>query len=427
MGIAGERIVAVGEVGPAREEIDASGKLVLPGVIDMHTHISQGGLEDIASGTRAAAAGGVTTVLSFAHQRSGGSLLDAARTAVASAAGASVDFAFHVVVTDPSDRAIAEIPELVAEGHAGIKIFMVMPAFAERSAEFLRIWRAAGEAGAVTAVHAEDHALIVQRTAALHASGRTGVAHFPDSRPVAAEETAVRAATAHAEASGALTYLVHLSSRRAVDALRDARARGVPVIGETRPIYLYLTREVFERPDGAIYVGQPPLRERDDVDALWDGLADGALSTVGTDHFPHRRAAKLDPAHTFDRIPPGTANLQTLLPMLWSEGVRRRRITPSQLVQILSWGPATCAGLSARKGRVVPGHDADLVVFDPDLRRTVRSTDLVSNADHDPFDGWEVTGWPVTVLCRGRVVHRYRERVDAAGHGRWQPRSPVRA
>lgn len=392
----------------------------------MHTHLSQRGLEDIASGTRAAAAGGVTTVLTFAHQPPGGSLLDAAQAATASAVDASVDFAFHVVVTDPNERALAEIPELVEAGHAGIKIFMVAPAFAQRTAEFLRIWRAAGDAGAVTAVHAEDHALIARHTAELHASGRTGVAHFPDSRPVAAEEIAVRAAVAHARDSGALTYLVHLSSRRAIAALRDARAHGDPVFGETRPIYLYLTREMFARGDGALYVGQPPLRERDDVDALWDALADGTLSTVGTDHFPHPRSAKLDPAHTFDRIPPGVANLQTLLPMLYSEGVRRGRITLPRLVQVLSRGPATLAGLSGRKGTIAPGYDADLVVLDPDLHRTVRSTDLVSNADHDPFEGWEVTGWPITVLCRGRVVHRHGERVNAAGHGRWQARSQVR-
>lgn len=427
MGVSGERIVAVGEVGPAREEIDARGKLVLPGVVDMHTHISQGGLEDVASGTRAAAAGGVTTVLTFAQQQPGGSLIDAARRATAAATGASVDFAFHVIVTDPSERAISELPELVAEGFAGIKIFMVMPAFAERTADFVRIWRAAGEAGAVTAVHAEDHALIASRTAELHAAGRTGVAHFPDSRPVAAEETAVRAAVAHAQETGALTYLVHLSSRAAVDALRDARARRIPIAGETRPIYLYVTREVFDRADGAIWVGQPPLRERDDVAALWEALADGTLATVGTDHFPHLRSRKLDPAHTFDRVPPGMANLQTLLPMLYSEGVRRGRITVRRLVEVLAHTPAQLAGLAARKGTIAVGHDADLVVLDPELRRTVRSSDLVSNADHDPFDGWEVTGWPVTVLCRGRVVHRHGERVDAAGHGRRLARAPVRA
>lgn len=393
----------------------------------MHTHISQGGLEDVASGTRAAAAGGVTTVLTFAHQEPGGSLLDAARRASAAATGASVDLAFHIVVTDPSDRAVAELPELVAEGHAGIKIFMVMPAFARRTADFVRIWRAAGDAGAVTAVHAEDHALIARRTAELIAAGRTGVAHFPDSRPVTAEENAVRAATRWAEETGALTYLVHLSSRRALSALREARDRGIPVVGETRPIYLYLTRDMFDRADGAIWVGQPPLREPDDVEALWAALADGTLATVGTDHFPHRRAAKLDPALTFDRIPPGMANLQTLLPMLYSEGVRSGRITLRRLVEVLSYRPALFAGLSGRKGTLAAGYDADLVVLDPALRRTVRSSDLVSNADHDPFDGWDVTGWPVTVLCRGRVVHREGERVDAAGHGRWQAREAVRA
>ena len=422
VGISGERIAAVGEVGPARADIDARGKLVLPGVVDMHTHLGQG-IETMASGTRDAAVGGVTTVLAFAQQAPGESLLAAAQRAVDAGGGALVDFAFHVVVTDPSDTAIAELPELVRQGHAGLKVFMVMPQFAARTADYLRLLRAAGAAGALTAVHAEDAAIIALRTQELLAAGKTGVRFFPESRPVEAEEIAVHAALGYARIAEAPVYLVHLSSRRAVEALRAGRARGIDAFGETRPLYLYLTREAFERPDGAIFLGQPPLRTADDRDAIWDALADGTLATVGTDHFPWKRADKLDPSLTFAEIRPGVANLRTLLPMLYSEGVRRGRITVARLVDVLCTTPARLAGLAPRKGALAVGSDADVVVLDPALKRTVRSEDLRSNADHDPFEGWEVTGWPVVTLSRGVIVARDGQITGPAGHGRFTPRA----
>lgn len=426
VGIGGERIAQVGQVGPARSDIDARGKLVLPGVVDMHTHLGQG-IETMASGTRDAAAGGVTTVLAFAQQAAGESLLTAAQRAVDASGGALVDFAFHVIVTDPGEAAVAELPELVRQGHAGLKVFMVTPQFGARTADYLRLLQAAGQAGALTAVHAEDHAIIALRTQELLAAGKTGVRSFPESRPVEAEEIAVQAALGYAAIADAPIYLVHLSSRRAVEALRAGRARGVEAYGETRPLYLYLTREAFERSDGAIFVGQPPLRTADDQAAIWEALADGSLATVGTDHFPHKHADKLDPSLTFATIRPGVANLRTLLPMLYSEGVHRGRISATRLVDLLCATPARLAGLAPRKGAIAVGADADVVVLDPALRKTVRSVDLRSNADHDVFDGWEVTGWPVVTIARGEVVFRDGELTEAAGRGQFVPRAPFRS
>lgn len=423
IGVAGEKIAAIGEVGPAAREIDATGKLVLPGCVDLHTHLEPPHLDDMAAGSRAAAAGGVTTVLTFATQREGEGLVPAALRAVEASREAVVDHAFHVIVIDPSDRAIADLPELAATGHSGIKIFMVIRQFADRTADFLRLLRAAGEAGVLCAIHAEDHDLITRRTRELLEEGNAGVDYFPESRPPEAEEIAVRAAIRHAETAAAPVYLMHLSSRVAIEALREAKRRGAPVFGETRPIYLYLTRDVFRRPDGAIFVGQPPLRDREDIDALWKALADGTLDTVGTDHYPHRRADKLDPARTFTTIPPGMANLQTLLPMLHSEGVLKGRLSLRRMVEVLATAPARIAGLAPRKGAIAIGADADIVVFDPRLRRTVRSEDLVSNADHDPFEGWDVTGWPVTVLLRGRPIYEGRV-IGRPGQGQFTPRSP---
>ncbi|MGH2491989.1 MAG: amidohydrolase family protein, partial [Candidatus Limnocylindria bacterium] len=310
------------------------GKLVLPGCVDLHTHLAStptfNPLDDFEHGTRAAIAGGVTTVCSMVYQD--GTLRAGIERGLRDAERSLADFAFHVVVTDPSEAATLELPSLARDGHTGIKVFMVTPRFDERITDYVRLLRAAADQGVLVAVHAEDHAIVARATSELHAAGHDAVRYFPDSRPAEAEDVAIRSAAQLAGKTGASIYLVHLSSRVALAALAEAKARGLRVYGETRPLYLYLTRERFEWPDAALWVGQPPLREREDVDAMWDALRGGLLDTVGTDHYPHRRAAKVDPKLAFDRVPPGVANLETLLPMLYSEGVRRGRLTVERLV-----------------------------------------------------------------------------------------------
>jgi dihydropyrimidinase len=419
IGVSGERISAIGEVGPAPRTIEARGKLVIPGCVDLHTHLASTPtftpVDDFERGTRAAIAGGVTTVVSMVYQEDG-SLRRGVERGMRDAERSLADFAFHVVVTDPSEAARAEVPALVREGHAGLKVFMVTPRFVERREDYRVLLRAASDAGAVVAIHAEDHAIVAARTALLHASGRTGVEHFPESRPVEAEAKAVAEAVELAATTEATIYLVHLSSRAALDALREGRRRA-RVFGETRPLYLYLTRAQFDRPDAALWVGQPPLRQPEDVDAVWTALADGTLDTVGTDHIPHLRAAKLAPGLTFDRIPPGVSNLETLLPMLYSEGVRKGRLTLSRMVGVLAAAPARIAGMYPRKGALAVGSDADIVVFDPEARRTIRAAELHSACDYDPYEGWEVTGWPEVVLSRGEVVFADGDVVGSPGRG----------
>jgi dihydropyrimidinase len=426
--IEGERIGEIGEVGSASREIDARGKLVLPGCVDLHTHLASTPtfrpLDDFEHGTRAAIAGGVTTVVSMVYQEDG-SLRRGVERGTRDARRSLADFAFHVVVTDPSDAALAEIPGLVRDGHAGLKVFMVTPRFVERREDYRRLLLASARTGAVVAIHAEDHAIVAARTAELNASGRTGVEYFPESRPVEAEVNAVHEAVDLAAATGAAIYLVHLSSRAALDALRNGKGRA-RAFGETRPLYLYLTRAQFDRPDAALWVGQPPLRDPDDLAAVWAALADGTLDTVGTDHIPHPRAAKLAPGLPFDRIPPGVSNLETLLPMLYSEGVRKGRLTLARLVEVLATAPARIAGMYPRKGAIAVGSDADLVVFDPEARRTIHAADLHSACDYDPYEGWDVTGWPEVVVARGEVVFESGDLPAKAGRGRLVPRSPAK-
>jgi len=403
---------------------------LIPGCVDLHTHLASTPtftpLDDFEHGTRAAIAGGVTTVVSMVYQEDG-SLRRGIERGMREAERSLADFAFHVVVTDPGESARAEIRGLVRDGHAGLKVFMVSPRFVERRDDYRFLLRAASEAGAVVAIHPEDHGIVAARTAELHASARTGVEHFPASRPVEAEVKAVHEAIDLAEETGAAIYLVHLSSRLALDALRDGKRRGVRVFGETRPLYLYLTRAQFDRPDAALWVGQPPLREPDDVDAVWAALADGTLDTVGTDHIPHTRAAKLTPGLTFDKIPPGVSNLETLLPMLYSEGVRKGRLTLARLVEVLAAAPARIAGMFPRKGVLAVGSDADIVVFDPDARHTIRAVDLHSACDYDPYEGWEVTGWPEVVVSRGEAVFERGAITGRHGRGRLVARAPYRA
>jgi dihydropyrimidinase len=243
------------------------------------------------------------------------------------------------------------------------------------------------------------------------------VRYFPESRPPEAEDVALRSAAQLAAQTGASMYFVHLSSRVALAALAEAKARGLRVWGETRPLYLYLTRERFGRPDAALWVGQPPLRDAGDVDAIWEALRDGLLDTVGTDHYPHRRAAKLDPSLAFDRVPPGVPNLETLLPMLYSEGVRRGRITAPRMVEVLATAPARIAGLRG-KGEIAVGGDADIVIFDPDEKRTIRASEMHSACDYDPYEGWEVTGWPALTLLRGEIAYAKGEILARPGQGR---------
>ncbi len=419
VGVRDGRIATIGDVPRAARDIDATGALVLPGCVDLHTHLASTPtvtpLDDFAHGTRAAIAGGVTTVCSMVYQE--GTLRAGIERGLRDAAMSLADYAFHVVVTDPSDAVIGELPSLARDGHTGLKVFMVAPRFDERITDYVRLLRAAAAAGMLVAVHAEDHAVVARATAALHAAGHDGVRYFPESRPPEAEDVAIRSATQLAAKTGASLYLVHLSSRVALAALADAKARGLRVFGETRPLYLYLTLDRFERPDAALWVGQPPLRERDDVDAMWDALRSGLLDTVGTDHYPHSRAAKLAPELAFDRVPPGVANLETLLPMLYSEGVRRARLTVERMVDVLATSPARIAGLRG-KGEIAVGGDADIVIFDPEETRTIRASEMHSACDYDPYEGWLVTGWPRLTLLRGEIAYANGEILARPGLGR---------
>lgn len=427
--VRGQIITELGrDLDPAGAEvIDATGLLVMPGGIDPHVHLGPPLADDFTSASRAALAGGITTFGVMLIPREGeGPRAVVDRMSDQAARETVVDLMLHPVVQSVGDDTLAQVEALAEAGHTSIKVFMSRPGFDREAPEFLRLIAAAGRAGVVTMVHCEDASILALARQRLSAEGRTSVEHFAASRPVLAEEIATQRAAAMCEATGSPLYVVHLSSERALRALERGQARGLPLFAETRPFFLHLTEERLAGPDGPLFVSQPPLRTSADQDALWRGLAQGSIHTVGTDHVPWTRAQKLDLMLDIGSLRPGASNLQVMLPMLYSEGVRPGRIRPEEFVAATSTNAARLFGIYPRKGIVAEGADADLLLFDPAERRTVRSADAVSGAGFSVFDGTEVTGWPRHTIRRGEVLLRDGAVEGEAGSGallareRWQ-------
>jgi dihydropyrimidinase len=423
------RVVHLGPGFSGRREIDADGRYVFPGGVDVHAHFTSmldpgPGVEmrpdDFHSGTEAAVAGGITTVGNMTHQRRGETLHAAlARDRAIAERDAVVDFILHPVVNEPTDRTVAEIPILAAAGHTSIKIFLLFEHFDREVDGYLRVMQAAARSGTLTMLHCEEGSLIRCLCRELLAQGMGAARYYPDSRPTFTEAASVERAIAFSRATGAPIYIVHLSSDAALAACRRARAEGVKVYVETRPIYLYLTREMFERPDGAKYVGNPPLRENADVDAIWHGLWNGDVQCLCSDHAPWTLAQKLAPTLDITSFRPGMADLETLMPMLYTEGVRGGRISLSRFVDVTATNTAKLFGLYPRKGTIAAGSDADLVIWNPDLRRTIDGATMRSGAGHSVYDGREIHGAPEYTISRGEVVFEQGQITARRGRGQW--------
>jgi dihydropyrimidinase len=330
---------------------------------------------------------------------------------------AIADYFLHPVFDRVTPDVLDDIPRLQAAGCNTIKFFTVFPWFESEIPGVLEALRRAKAHRILTMIHCEDHGIIAEATQQLLEAGKDSLRYYPKSRPVISEVIATQRAVSLSEVTRAPIYVVHLSAARALAVCREAQARGLPVYVETRPLYLHLTQELFDGPEGGKYLGQPPLREAADVEALWHGLQHGTIHTVCTDHAPWSLAAKLDPAHTLTNLRPGVANLQTQRPMLFSEGVLKGQLSLGRFVGLTATNVARLFGLYPRKGEIAVGADADLVIFDPNRTRTINKEMLHSNADYSPYEGWEVTGWPVTTLRRGEVVFHKGEILGSPGSG----------
>ena len=434
VGMAAGVVVQIGGELTADHELDATGKLVLPGGVDAHVHLSIPAsmredpewVDNFTSGSAAALAGGITTLGNMTFCEPGETLLAALEREAALARTQTIaDLFLHPVLMEITPEHLDNIPLLLERGCNSVKFFMVGPQFDAQIQGYLQATRRAGASGLLTLIHCEDAPLIDDATAALLAAGNNSLRYYAESRPVIAEVVATQRAVAFSEATGAPVYIVHLSSARALEVCTAAQARGVPVYVETRPLYLHLTNARYTEAEGAKYVAQPPLRTQHDMEVLWAGIQAGNVHTVCTDHAPWSLAAKLDPAHTLSNLRPGVENLQTLRPMLYSEGVRKGRISLRRFVEVTSTNAARLFGLYPRKGVIAVGSDADLVIFDPNLTRTIERGMLKSNADYSVYEGWQVTGWPILTLRRGEVVFCDDTVVGRAGSGLLVQRGPT--
>ncbi len=425
LGIVGERVAQIGGSMRGRAELDGRGTFVVPAAIDPHVHLSTPAMlagaeptfaDDMRTGTLAAIAGGVGTVGQMSFPLDGETVGAAvARDRAAFAEQATTDFLLHPSLVTVDEASLDELAELGAAGHSAYK--MVMPAFDWDGSRIIESIRRAAEAGMVVMIHCEDEAIVRAAGEQLERAGMTGVEHYPASRPVLSERAAVERAVAIAEFTGATIDVVHCSSAAALEVATAARRRGVDVHVEARPVYLYLDESRYARPDAARYVGMPPLRSRDDVQALWRGLADGSIDTIGSDHAPWTLAQKMDPAHSFATVPKGMAELETFLPLLFTEGVLGGRIDLTALVRLTAGNPARLFGLHPRKGVIREGADADLVAIDPADRRVIDDRELISRAGHSPYEGREANGWPRWVASRGELVLADREVLARPGRG----------
>ncbi len=406
------RIAQLGGAPSGKEEIDATGYVVTPGGIDMHVHLTPMPTadlprrpDDFESGSLAAANGGVTTIGNMTHQHPGEGLLAALERDKESAENASiVDFVLHPVLNEPSALAIRDIARLGVSGFGTMKVFIVFPNFSPQLSEYRQAMAEAAKHNILVLVHCEDPEIIANHLDGLALAGNLGWKYYGDSRPVEAELSAVKLAIDLAEESGGPIHVVHLSSERALEICTSARRRGVEVHVETRPLYLHFTDDVFARDDGALFIGNPPPRKQTDRVAMWEGLRSGDIDALASDHAPWNRAQKLTSGQDIRSALPGIAELDTMLPLLFSEGVTKGRLNLAQFVRVTATNPARLLGIYPAKGEIGVGADADLTVWDPNSRWRISPETLATKADHSPYEGWEVQGAPVYTLVRGQMV-----------------------
>src|SRR6187551_1618270 len=434
--IEGEKITTIGSAltMPADRVIDATGKYVLPGGIDVHTHMDMpfGGTtsaDDFESGTIAAAFGGTTTIVDFAIQYRGETLHHAFETWSKKAEGkAAIDYGFHMIITELSDQVEQEMDALVRQGVTSFKLFMAYPGvFMLDDASIFRALLRTGKNGGTICMHAENGGVIDVLVKRALAEGKTAPKYHALTRPARAEGEATHRAIALAEIADVPIYIVHLSAAEALEMVTEARDRGLPAYAETCPQYLFLSYESYEEPgfNGAKYVMSPPLRWRDTQQKLWRGLAFNDLQVISTDHCPFcMKEQKELGRDDFSKIPNGAPGIETRMSLVYDGGVRTGRISLNRFVELTSTSPARIFGLFPRKGTIAPGSDADLVVFDPQRTERLSVSTLHMKVDYNPYEGREVTGVAETVLSRGRVVVDGERFTGRAGAGSFLKRSP---
>jgi dihydropyrimidinase len=437
IGIADEKISAIATQLPAENAariLDASNLLVFPGGIDVHTHLDMpfGGTtsaDDFETGTTAAAFGGTTTLIDFAIQYKGQTLRHAFDTWMQKAQGKAVaDYAFHCIITDLGSAQLEEMSQLIREGVTSFKLFMAYPGvFMLDDASIFRAMSQAADQAGFICMHAENGGAIDVIVQKALAEGKRAPKYHALTRPTTAEAEATSRAIALAEMAGCPVYIVHLSCNEALEKVREARDRGLPVFAETCPQYLYLSLENMDAPgfEAAKYVFTPPLREKWHQEKLWHGLTHDHLQVVSTDHCPfcfkeQKELGKDD----FTKIPNGGPGVEHRLSLIYTGGVHGKRFSANRFVELVSTTPAKLFGLYPRKGTIAVGSDADIVLFDPHAEHTISAKTHHMRVDYSMFEGIKVKGLPKTVLSRGRTIIDNNKFTGRPGAGQFLRRQP---
>jgi dihydropyrimidinase len=434
IGVRNGRIVSLGDELPAAEEtIDAKGRLVVPGGIDSHCHMDQQPWEgretadDFRSGTISAACGGNTTVIPFAMQVRGQALrpiVDDYHERARSKA--VIDYVFHIILGDPTPQVMGqELPALVRDGCTSIKIFLTYDLLVLSDYQVLEVLAFARREGVMVMIHAENNDCVRWLTEYLLAAGKTGIKFHGKAHSAVGDREATHRAIAFSELIDVPILIAHVSAREAAEQIRWAQDRGLRIFAETCPQYLFLTEDDMDTHDmeGAKYVCTPPPRTKADQEYLWRGLKNGTFQVFSSDHSPLRYSEKISggPRTPFHKIPGGVPGIETRLPLLFSEGVGKGRITLSQFVAVGATNAARIYGLYPRKGTIAVGSDADLAIWDTDREVIIRNDMLHHNADYTAYEGMKVKGWPIITISRGEVVWRDGEVLGAPGRGEFLP------
>ncbi len=421
---------------PAGDVLDAKGLYVLPGGIDIHTHLDMpfmgtSSSDDFETGTRAAAFGGTTSLVDFAIQGKGMSLKDTLNTWMEKAdRKAVIDYGFHVAITDLTDKVMNEIPEMVASGVPSFKCFLAYKgSLMIDDGALYRILQKSKKAGALVMIHAENGDVLDILINDLLAQGKTEPKYHALSRPPEAEAEATGRGIAIAQMAGAPIYIVHLTCKEALAKVKEARNAGYPALAETCPQYLLKSYQNYLEPgfQGAKYVMSPPLRDKSNWDALWKGLAYNDLQVVSTDHCPFNFNGQKDKGKkNFALIPNGAPGIEHRIMLLFHEGVNKKRIGLNRFVELVSTNPAKLFGLFPRKGAVAVGSDADLVLFDPKAPFKITAKSHHQNVDYTPYEGFKGKGVPKVVLSNGHVIVNNGKFQGKPGTGRFLKRKPFR-
>jgi dihydropyrimidinase len=422
VGIRAGKVCALGiDLGQAAEVVDASGKLVLPGGIDSHVHVAQPSgpgivmADDFESGTRSAAFGGNTMVLPFAMQQKGESLREVVKQYHTKADGnCYIDVSFHLIIADATESVLGqELPALVEDGYTSFKVFMTYEGMALSDLELLNVMAVARETGALVMVHAENYDAIRFLTDRLERAGKTAPQYHATSRPIPVEREATHRAISLAELVDVPVVIVHVSNGEAMEEIRRAQQRGLKVYGETCPQYLVLTEKDLEglNMEGARYVCSPPPRDHASQKACWQGLQQHVFTLFSSDHCPFRyddTQGKLTPKGrtSFRWVPNGIPGVEARLPILFSEGVQKGRISLNDFVAFTATNHAKTYGLYPKKGTIAVGSDADIAIWDAERKVTISQSLMHHGSDYTPYEGFEVIGWPVSTMVRGKFVVR---------------------